>query len=201
MNVFALELGYRSHRQLEEPWRTMTQGARRLVDLWQANDHYFVQLAGVGLDAEIIRRTSTAMKNRLGPLSYGLSAWRVLRDQPPIISVEVEGRPPLRGSIVLVGNGSNYGGRFRMFRHARHTDGKLDVLIFREPLNLLHGFQLLAGALLGLFHKAEDIDYLQLEQFTVESSFETALEVDGELCGCTPVTFRKAPFPLRVAAE
>lgn len=200
MNVFALELGHRSHKQLVEPWRITSSGARRQVDLWMANDQYFVQMAGVGLDAEIVRRTTPAMKNTLGPLSYVISAFKVLSEPAPVISVQVKGRPPLRGSIVLVGNGSNYGGRFRMFRHAKHTDGMLDVLIFREPINLFHAVQLLAGSLLGLFDLTEDIDYLQLCEFTVKADNTTALEVDGELSGCTPVVFRKAPFPLRVAA-
>ncbi|MDB6138092.1 MAG: lcb5 [Verrucomicrobiaceae bacterium] len=200
MNVFALELGFRSHKQLVEPWRITSSGARRQLDLWMANDQYFVQMAGVGLDAEIIRQTTPLMKNTLGPLSYVLSAFQVLRNKAPVIAVSLEGRPPLYGSIVLIGNGSNYGGRFRMFRYAKHTDGMLDVLIFREPINLLHAVELLGGALLGLFHLTEDIDYLQLREFTVTADRQTALEVDGELSGCTPVTFRKAPFPLRVAA-
>lgn len=200
MNVFALELGYHSHKELVEPWRITSSGARRQLDLWMANGQYFVQMAGVGLDAEIVRQTTPVMKNMLGPLSYVLSAFKVLRDKAPVISVIVDGRPPLRGSMVLVGNGRNYGGRFRMFRHAQHTDGMLDVLIFREPVNLLHAAQLLAGSLFGLFDLTEDIDYLQLREFTVKADKPTALEVDGEVSGGTPVTFRKAPFPLRVAA-
>ena len=200
MNVFALELGFSSHKRLEEPWRITTSGARRTVDLWLANEQYFVQLAGVGMDAEIIRRTSSTMKNLLGPLSYGLSGLRVVRVLPPVLTVQGEGRPPVRGSIVLVGNGTNYGGRFRMFRYAKHTDGKLDVLIVRDPINLLHAMQILCGVYFGWFHKAEDIDYLQLSEFTVTADKQTAAEVDGELSGTTPVRFRKAPFPLRVAA-
>ncbi len=200
MNVFALELGFRSHKRLDEPWRITTSGVRRKVDLWLANEQYFVQLAGVGLDAEIIRGTSSAMKNLLGPLSYGLSALRVFRQPPPVLTVQAAGRPPLRGSIVLVGNGTNYGGRFRMFRYAKHSDGMLDVLIVRDPINLLHALQILGGVFLGRFHRVEDIDYLQLSEFTVTADKETATEVDGELSGTTPVTFRKAPFPLRVAA-
>ena len=200
MNVFALELGFRSHKQLTEPWRVTSSGARKTVDLWMANEQYFVQMAGIGLDAEIIRQTTPAMKNLIGPLSYVLSAFKVLQDVPPVITVNTEGRPPLHGSIVLVGNGRNYGGRFRMFRHAQHTDGMLDVVIFRDAINLLHALQLLGGSLFGLFHKAEDIDYLQFREFIVTANKETALEVDGELSGSTPVRFRKAPFPLRVAA-
>ena len=64
MNVFAYEIGFPSHRDLVNPWRTMTSGARREIDLWQANDHYFVQLAGVGMDAEIVKATTWQMKKR-----------------------------------------------------------------------------------------------------------------------------------------
>ncbi len=201
MNVFALELGYRSHKELAGPWRIMTGGARRQVDLWEANGQYFVQLAGIGFDAEIIRHTTSESKNRLGPLSYLFSALKVIRQPSPLLTVTVEGRPDLHGSLVLVGNGRNYGGRFRMFRYARHSDGRLDVLIFREPINLWNGLQLLRGTFFGGYRRKEDIDYLQLDQFTVTSEREVAFEVDGELAGRTPVTFNKSSFPLRVAAE
>ena len=201
MNVFALELGYRSHRQLTKPWRIMAGGARRQVDLWQANEQYFVQLAGIGLDAEIIRQTTSEAKNRLGPLSYLLSALKVINQKGPVLTVSTEGRPDLHGSLVLVGNGRNYGGRFRMFRYAEHTDGLLDVLIFREPINLWNGLQLLRGTLFGGYRRKEDIDYLQFSQFKVTCDREIAFEVDGEFAGMAPVTFKKAGFPLRVAAE
>ena len=200
MNVFALELGYRSHKELINPWRIMAGGARRQVDLWKANEKYFVQLAGIGLDAEIIRHTSSEAKNRFGPLSYLWSALKVIHGPSPVLSVSMEGRPDLYGSLVLVGNGRNYGGRFRMFRYAEHSD-LLDVLIFREPINLWNGLQLLRGTLFGGYRRKEDIDYLQLSRFTVTSDCDIAFELDGELAGRAPVTFSKAPFPLRVAAE
>jgi diacylglycerol kinase family enzyme len=60
--------------------------------------------------------------------------------------------------------------------------------------------QVLRGALLDGYKAAEDLDYLQLAEFTVEATPETALQLDGELCGSTPVRFRAAPFRLRVAA-
>ena len=73
MNVFSLELGMKSS-DLEGCWQSITSGRRRDVDLWRANAHYFVQLAGVGLDAEIIQLTPWEMKKRLGPVSYVVSA-------------------------------------------------------------------------------------------------------------------------------
>ncbi len=200
MNVFAYEIGYPSHRELVQPWRVMSGGARRWVDLWKANDHYFVQLAGVGIDAEIVRQTTWEMKKRLGPLSYVVAALRVLGADSPVLSVKVAGRPDLHGSLVLVGNGRNYGGRFSLFRDARQDDGLLDVIVFRERFNAWQALQVLRGTLLDGYASSEDLDYLQLSEFTVTSTGDSPLQVDGELCERTPVTFCKAGFPLRIAA-
>ena len=200
MNVFAYEIGFPSHRKLSRPWQIMSTGARKTIDLWMANDQYFLQLAGVGLDAEVVRETTWDMKKRYGPLSYVMSGIRVLNKRPPCLSVRLPGRPDLLGSLVLVGNGRHYGGPFSMFRRARQRDGLLDVVIFRERLNAWHGLQMLRGALLDGYRSSEDIDYLQLDEFTVVAETSTALQVDGELCGQTPVAFKKAPFPLRIAA-
>lgn len=200
MNVFAYEMGYPSHRELKNPWQVMTSGTRRFVDLWMANEQYFVQLAGVGPDAEIVRRTTWAMKKAYGPLSYAISAVHVLTSQAPILTVRTPDRPDLHGRLVLVGNGRNYGGRFHLFRDAKMADGLLDVIIFREPVNPWNAAQMLRGSLLDGFRSSEDIDYLQLAEFTVSAAAETAVQLDGELSGSAPVTFRRAPFPLRVAA-
>jgi diacylglycerol kinase family enzyme len=49
----------------------------RLVDLPSANGKCFVQLAGVGLDAQVVKETSLAFKRSFGPLSYLISAAQI----------------------------------------------------------------------------------------------------------------------------
>ncbi len=200
MNVFAYEIGFPSHRDLANPWRVMTSGARRDIDLWMANDHYFIQLAGMGMDAEIVKATTWQMKKRYGPLAYAIAAVQVLRSQLPTVTIKAPGRADSHGCLALIGNGRNYGGRFPLFREATLTDGKLDVVIVRESFNAWHGLQVLRGALLDGYQSSEDLEYFQLDEFTVEASPEAALQLDGELCGSSPVRFRAAPFRLRVAA-
>lgn len=200
MNVFAYEMGYRSHRELVLPWQNMTSGARRQVDLWMANDLYFVQLAGIGLDAEIVRQTTWEMKKKFGPLSYGIAAMKVMTGELPNVALKAPGRPDLHGCLVLVGNGGHYGGPFHLFRDADMNDGLLDVIIVRERPNAWSALQIVRGALLDGFQESEDLDYLQLKEFTVTAEGNVALQLDGELCGVAPVVFRPAPFPLRVAA-
>jgi len=119
--------------------------------------------------------------------------------KPRVLSVHVEGRPPLHGSVVLIGAGRHYGGPVPVFPKADNQDGLLDVLIFRG-LGGWEFAQMLRAILTGGYEPAEDIDYLQLREFTVTSEPAAPVELDGELSsGMTPVTFRPAAFKLQVA--
>jgi len=198
MNVFSLELGLPS-QDLAACWGRISSGHFREVDLWMANHQYFVQLAGVGFDAEIIQETSWENKKRYGPLSYVMSAMQVLTREPPVLSVNVPGRPALHGSVVLIGSGKHYGGPVPVFPRASNQDGLLDLLIFRG-LGGWEFAQMLRAILEGRYEPAEDIDYLQVREFTVTASPEAPLEVDGELAlSSTPAVFKPAPFKLQVA--
>ncbi|WP_395715705.1 diacylglycerol/lipid kinase family protein [Prosthecobacter sp.] len=201
MNVFSMELKL-SGKDIGECWRRITTGTRSEVDLWMANEHYFVQLGGVGLDAQIVQETSWEAKKKFGPLSYVMSAVNVLLRPPPTLSVQIDGRSPLLGTVVLIGNGKHYGGPFPLFRDASNTDGKLDLIIFRG-LGGMEFLQLLRGMLLDGYKECEYLDYIQADAFTVTSDRDAApVELDGELASSLsgPVSFRPAPFRLSVVA-
>lgn len=198
MNVMAYEMGLPG-RNLEACWDIIHTGATREIDLWQANEQYFAQLAGVGFDAEIVQQTPWEMKRRFGPLSYVMTAARILGQEAPVLSVEIEGRPPLFGSVVLLGNGRHYGGPVPVFRDASNTDGLLDVLILhqRRPLE---AFQFLAALVATGYQECNDIDYLQVKSLKVTSEQIVPYELDGELGQNTPVEIKLAPFKLKVRA-
>lgn len=198
MNVFSLELGMPA-ADIQECWRMVSSGRSREIDLWQAGEQYFVQLAGVGFDAEIIQETPWERKKRFGPLSYVMSAVQVLARTPPVLTVSAPGRPDFHGSVVLVGAGRHYGGPVPVFPKASQQDGLLDVLVFRG-LGGWEFAQMIRAIFEGGYEPAEDIDYLQLREFTVTATPEAPVEVDGELAPVkTPVTFRPAAFRLQVA--
>jgi diacylglycerol kinase (ATP) len=197
MNVFAHEMKLPG-RDLEAGWDIIQQREIREIDLWQANDFFFAQLAGVGLDAEIVEATSHEMKRRYGPFSYAISAASVLSREAPMLSVHLDGRPPLFGSIVLVGNGSHYGGPVPVFRKAKNDDGLLDIIVMhqRRPMEV---FQFIQAVTSGDFSECSDVDYLQASEFRVQSEDCVPYEIDGELGKSTPVCFKPAPFKLKVA--
>lgn len=198
MNVFSLELGLPS-ADMAACWQKISSGSRREIDLWMANDYYFVQLAGVGLDAEIIQETPWERKKRLGPLSYVVSAVQVLGRKPPVLTVKIDGRPDMLGSVVLIGAGKHYGGPVQIFPKAQNNDGLLDVLVFRQ-LGGWEFAQMIRAMLERGYDSALDLDYLQVREFTVTAEPAAPYELDGELIqGTTPVVFKAAPFKLSVA--
>lgn len=196
MNVFATELGIPGN--LQKAWKLIEKGTTRRIDLARANNQYFVQLAGVGLDAQVVQATSAKFKKNFGPLSYVISTAQIAAQRPPRLIVEADGRT-IEGSFVLLGNGRYYGGPFAFFKEARIDDGKLDVLIFKN-LGYLDIARYLTGILMGTHTGLEDVEYFQTRKATVCSEEEVPIEVDGEIAGKLPATFRISSRKLKVVA-
>ncbi len=204
MNVFARELGIPC-RDLPAAWAAICSGQHAQIDLWRANSNLFVQMAGVGIDAEIVRRTTWQSKKRFGPCSYLLTALRMVRRPAPKLRVEIPGRDdddsPRDGSAVIIGNGRLYGGPFSFLPAANNRDGELDLVLFRK-LNAAVLLKLgMALVRKRRCSSSPHVHYERAEEFTVTSQDAEAhaFEVDGEYVGHTPVHVRKAEFPLRIA--
>jgi len=195
MNVLALELGIPS--RLDKALEIIRSGKRKRLDLGMANTRRFIQLAGVGLDAETVRRTHPDAKRAWGPWSYLLTAAQLMVAPAPALRVEVSGRDEIKGAMVLIGNGRHYGGPFQFFPKADMADGLLDVCVFPKsgPLDLLWYLQ---AVLLGGPDSLPEVTYLQVSSLKVKAEERIALEVDGEYCGETPVDFCVIPKGLEV---
>jgi diacylglycerol kinase (ATP) len=199
MNVFARELGIPSN-SLPKAFEVIEKGLIREVDLFSANGAPFVQMAGVGFDAKVIEETTWESKKMLGPLAYLLAAVKVLGEKPPRVDVvSVEGRKET-GVAVLCGNGSLYGGQFRLFRKANNTDSMLDVIVFKES-----GYRFVLDSLSGIARGGIDLTastvYFQSAGITVKSDREVPVEIDGEWLGrFQEVEFKETSSRLRVLA-
>jgi YegS/Rv2252/BmrU family lipid kinase len=198
VNVFAMELGLPLHN-LQRCWDIIEDTNLRLVDMPSANEKYFVQLAGVGLDAQVVKETSLAFKRSFGPLSYLISAAQIAAREPPKLFIESEHTSVEEGSFVLVGNGRLYGGPFPFFKQAVIDDGLFDVVIFKR-LGYLEIIRYLQDVVFSADIKVPEIEYFQTRQLRITSEQDVPLEVDGELAGNCPVDFRIRKRALRVLA-
>ncbi len=201
VNVFASELGLPA-RDLAACWALVEAGRTREVDLPMANGRRFLQLAGVGFDAQAVEGVEAEDKRALGPLAYLLAASQVLAAERRLAGVRVRsacGRA-VEGRFALVGNGRFYGGTLRMFPDARPDDGRLDVAVFKRlsHFDLLRYFR---GVLMGEHHTFTDVEIFQASAVTVEAAEEERrlpFELDGEPAGVAPVEFHVPAGRLRV---
>ena len=198
MNVFATELGLPVNN-LEYCWNIIKADSTRVVDLPKANQKFFVQLAGVGLDAQVVKETSSQLKRNFGPVSYLISAVQIAARQPPRLFIQSEDATIDEGSFVLVGNGRLYGGPFPFFKHAVIDDGLLDVIVFKR-LGYLEIIKYLQDVIFSSDIRVPEIEYFQTRRLRVESDQSVPVELDGELVGNCPVEFSLFERSLRVLA-
>src|SRR5438128_9454335 len=198
MNVFATELGLPAN-DLPRCWKVIQDNNLRLVDMPSANEKYFVQLAGVGLDAQVVKETSLAFKRSFGPLSYLISAAQIAARQPPKLFIESEHASVEEGSFVLIGNGRLYGGPFPFFKHALIDDGLIDVVVFKR-LGYLEIIKYVQDVVFSSDIRVPEIEYFQTGRLRITSEQDVPVELDGELAGNCPVDFQIKEKALRVLA-
>lgn len=197
VNVFAMELGIPFG--LEAAWKVIRARHVRQIDLASANDHYFVQMAGIGFDAQVAKENNRTVKKIIGPLSYILTTAKISVSRPPRLRVSTHGKVVAEGSFALVGNGRFYGGPFKVFHDAHSQDGLLHVLVFRgsDPVSILRYWR---GAMFGSVASFSDVQYFKTKSLLIEANREVPLEVDGEVIGHSPVKFSIKQKKLQVLA-
>ncbi|MES2308775.1 MAG: diacylglycerol kinase family protein [Verrucomicrobiota bacterium] len=187
INVFASEL--KIPNNLQEAWNVILAGKTKAVDLPNANGHSFVQLAGVGLDAKVVKKTTWESKKKFGPLSYLLTLFKVASRKHPKLRIETLEGIRYKTRFMLVGNGRFYGGPLQVFRKAELSDGLMDVCLF-DKVDYISLIRYGNGIVWGDHTTMEDVTYFQTKGFSVTSKKKRVpLEVDGEWTGYTPCEF------------
>ncbi len=204
MNVFAREMGIPvpglKRSNLERAMQVIREGHITEVDLFCVNGQPFIQMAGVGFDAQVIEDTTVEAKNKYGPLAYLMSAVKLLGDNPPKMKLICADGRQIEGVAILAGNGELYGGQVRLFPRANNNDGLLDILVFKEA-----GYKFILDTLKGMAGVIDLVDssveYVQATEFKIVADRDVPIEVDGEYLGRqTEVSFSSTGSKLKVFA-
>ncbi len=195
-------------RRYEDACRCFIQPKKRTVDLGiveytsngQTAERLFVNFAGFGFDAEIVRRTTRQFKALGGLLSYLLGVLTTLvAYRNKSISLKVDGETlEKRVCAVIMNNGQYGGGGMHTAPGADLTDGWLDVLIIGDmskPDLLWSLPRIYKGTHLThpkvTMKKAKEIEVTSRDG-------RMQLQADGELLGEVPARFRVLPAALNI---
>jgi diacylglycerol kinase family enzyme len=148
------------------------------------------------LDARAVELVDWGLKKRTGFLAYVVAGLRALFEKHPIITA-VAGGPPVRGELVLLGNGRLYGGPFALFPNADLRDGRLDFRVFARA-NWRTALAALGGVLTGRFEHVNGTAQCSATCLELSADRRVPLQIDGELVGELPARFEIVPRLLRV---
>ena len=199
-NVLARELGL--PLRVERACERILRGERVRIDLGVARnregvERRFACMAGIGFDAHVVRAVTPRLKRYLRSLAFALTAFKVLaKEDLPWVQV-IHGDTTHVTRFAIVANAHHYGGGFRVSRSALLTSGELEVVMVG------HVSVLLRPDILGRILARRPLNRF-LRSFTARElrasapGVEVPVQIDGEIWGNLPMSFRVEPRTLDV---
>jgi diacylglycerol kinase (ATP) len=157
----------------------------------------FVQMVGVGLDAQVVHRLPRGLKRHLGRNAYVAQTLReMLRYTYPPIRLCVDGEPLQAGSVVVT-KGRFYAGHYKLAPGARPGEPGFSIALFGAtgPASvLLYG----AALVLNMLPRAPGMRLLRGRRIEIFGGGPA--QADGDPAGAAPLMVRDASGPLAIVA-
>ncbi len=157
---------------------------------------YFLLMAGVGVDAAIVRRLDPGLKKRFGKLAYWLGGARQMARPFEEFEVRYEDKSH-RVSFALVSRVRKYGGDFNIARRVTLLDDHFETVML-EGRGIFRYGPYLAGLLAQQLEGRRGATFADVSglELSVEPGVEVHVQVDGEYAGRLPARVELVPAAL-----
>ncbi len=172
----------------------IVNGRREHISLGKVNDHYFINVAHVGLGVDVTSELTAESKKYFGVFAYlGAFLSVIKRNKSFKVNIKADDWHCSTKAIHLaIGNGRFYGGGNIVDQRSTLLDGQLNLFFIKQQ----RWWQLLLlGPSLrnGVLYKTDRIVRRTSEKFSIQTSKPKALEADGEFKTKTPAEFTVIP--------
>lgn len=199
-NVLARELGLPLDD--EQAMAVVARGKSRKIYLGLAIDEttnetrHFVLMAGIGLDASVVRRVQPSLKKRIGKGAFWVSGLSHLATwNPRPFTLEIDDQT-YSATFAAVGKSAKYGGHLAITPGARLDQREFEICII-ETTSRLRYLRLLSYAMRsGMPRNKPEVRFVNA--MSVKARGDAQVQVDGELIGQLPMRFEIAPHSLEV---
>jgi len=199
-NVLARELGLPLDEQ--EAVVIAARGNSRRIHLGLAIDEtnnvsrHFALMAGIGLDASIVRHVRPRLKKRIGKGAFWISGLSHLASwSPHPFTLEIDGRE-YTATFAAIGKAPRYGGDLAITPEARLDEPEFEVCLI-ETSNRFRYLRLLSYAVrAGMPRDNPAVKFIKTNK--VRAFGNSQVQIDGELIGSLPMRFEIAPHSLEV---
>jgi len=165
---------------LEEAVHVGLHGSNRTIDVGKMNGEHFAVMAGIGLDALMIRDADAGLKDRFGRAAYIWTGARHIRAAPVRTKIRVDGHTwfDATATCVLIANVGSIGGGITAFDHATPDDGKLDIAVMTAD-GAWQWMRTLTRATIGHAEKSPLVRMTQAAKIRIQTRSKLPYELDG----------------------
>ncbi|MGL4491129.1 MAG: lipid kinase [Rhizobiaceae bacterium] len=177
----------------------ITGGKLKTIDIGKVNDHYFFNVASIGLSSEVTKSLTPETKKRFGRFGYTIAALKALTTSGSFTAeiINKGERVNVRTLQIAVGNGKFYGGGNAVEADAAIDDGHLDLysLEFDNVWKLALMLRSFRAGSHGLW---EEVRTAKCVNFEIRTSRPRSINLDGEIMTKTPANFSVVPNAVKV---
>ena len=157
---------------------------------------HFVLMAGIGLDASVVRRVQPSLKKRIGKGAFWVSGLSHLATwDPRPFTLEIDGRK-YSATFAAIGKSAKYGGDLAITPGARLDEREFEVCIIQTASRLRYLHLLSYAMREGMPRDKAEVQFVKA--VSVKAYGDAQVQIDGELIGHLPMRFEIAPHSLEV---
>ena len=154
---------------------------------------YSINLMGWGMVNDI---AILAEKMRwIGPIRYNISSIiEIFRYYPKHVDIEIDGKTYKGKYTFIIACNTIYVGKgMKMAPHAKLDDGKMDLIIIKDNFNKFKLLKMFPKLFNGNHIHDKIVEYKQAKHMKLIPQFNTAINIDGEITGETPIAIEVIP--------
>ncbi|MDT8717410.1 diacylglycerol kinase family lipid kinase [Clostridium sp. 19966] len=177
-------------------------GDTKLVDLIKINEKYFLNIASVGLDADVAYNAIKFKKNKFisGSMAYMLSVFKTLLNKRGTwVKLNIDGTQYDYKKLLLIAisNGKSYGGGIHITPQAEVDDGFADICMI-ENLRLLRIFRMMPKLFRAQHLQVKEVKMYKAQEIEIEGRSEFKVNVDGEIVSASNIKIQVIPKALKI---
>lgn len=195
-------LGLKIPRSIPEAAKSATGDNEILLDIGRFDDRYFTYTASFGAFTEASYSTPQEVKNVLGQAAYFFEGIKSLGNIRPIHLKFECSEKTVEGDFLFgaISNSMSVGGIVKYKENlVKLNDGLLEVMLIRNPTNIIKFQQMLDGVLRGDLNR-ECIEFFHTDKLKVTGGRGVSWTLDGEFAaGKKELIIENIPSALRLA--
>lgn len=183
----------------EQRFETALNGQIIKIDVGDCNGRKFLNGVGIGFDGQIVAAMQNKKKWLKGQAAYYYEVLRILSTyREKLFDFTLDKQKYQKDLILLtIGNGSTFGGGFRLTPHAQISDGLLDICEIGK-ISAISRYLNILKLQNGTHDQMPTVQMYQAKSITVSENPVLNAHIDGEFLGNPPFQIKILPAHLSI---